>query len=52
MRDRSARQARGKILAAVGVGIRPAADFDERIVAGLVVDGLVVVSDGTVGLPE
>jgi A/G-specific adenine glycosylase len=48
----SDRQARGKILAAVGVGIRPAADFDERIVAGLVVDGLVVVSDGTVGLPE
>lgn len=48
----SDRQARGKVLAAVGASARPAADFDERIVAGLVVDGLVVVSDGTVGLPE
>jgi A/G-specific adenine glycosylase len=48
----SDRQARGKVLAAVGVSARPAAEFDERIVAGLVVDGLVVVSDGTVSLPE
>lgn len=48
----SDRQARGKVLAAIGGGRRPAADFDRRIVAGLVADGLAVVSDGTVGLPE
>jgi A/G-specific adenine glycosylase len=48
----SDRQARGKVLAAVGASARPVADFDMRIVAGLVADGLVAVSDGTVGLPE
>ena len=48
----SDRQARGRVLAAVGARPRPAADLDDRILAGLVADGLVVVSDGTVGLPE
>lgn len=48
----SDRQARGKVLAAVGAEARPAADFDERIIAGLVADGLVIVSDDTVRLPE
>ncbi|MDG2438992.1 MAG: A/G-specific adenine glycosylase [Ilumatobacter sp.] len=48
----SARQARGKVLAAVGVEARPAADFDDSIIAGLVADGLVIVSDDTVHLPE
>lgn len=48
----SDRQARGKVLAAIGAKAQPVDDFDERIIAGLVVDGLVVVSDGTVGLPE
>lgn len=37
----SDRQRRGRILAAVGAGPRPASDFDERIVDGLVADGLV-----------
>ncbi|MBT4983385.1 MAG: A/G-specific adenine glycosylase [Ilumatobacter sp.] len=48
----SDRQARGKVLAAVGAEARPAADFDDRIIAGLVADGLVIVSDDTVRLPE
>jgi A/G-specific adenine glycosylase len=48
----SDRQARGVVLSAVGARARPITEFDERIVAGLVADGLVVVSDGTVGLPE
>ena len=48
----SDRQARGKVLAAVGAEARPAAHFDDRIIAGLVADGLVIVSDDTVRLPE
>ena len=48
----SDRQARGKVLAAVGEHRRPLDDFDRRIVAGLAADGLVMVSNGTVGLPE
>ena len=48
----SDRQARGRALAALGAGNQPVADFDGRILAGLVADGLVVVSDGTVDLPE
>lgn len=48
----SARQARGKVLAAVGVEARPTADFDDWIIAGLLADGLVIVSDDTVHLPE
>jgi A/G-specific adenine glycosylase len=48
----SARQARGKVLAAVGVEAQPTADFDDWIIAGLLADGLVIVSDDTVHLPE
>ncbi|WP_394936875.1 A/G-specific adenine glycosylase [uncultured Ilumatobacter sp.] len=48
----SDRQARGKVLSAVGAEARPAAHFDERIIAGLVADGLVIVSNDTVCLPE
>jgi A/G-specific adenine glycosylase len=47
----SRRQARGKVLASIGAGARPLNQFDEEIVSSLVADGLVVVSDGTVGLP-
>ncbi len=47
----SDRQARGRVLAAVMSGSRPITDFDERLLAGLLDDGLVVVSDGTVALP-
>jgi A/G-specific adenine glycosylase len=42
----SDRQARGRVLSALGDRPRPAGDFDPRIVAGLVADGL-VDSDGT-----
>lgn len=44
--DGSDRQARGRVLAALGDRPRRAADFDPRIVASLVADGL-VASDGT-----
>lgn len=47
----SDRQARGRVLAALAKSARPAGDFDEHIVAGLVADGLVIVADGRVGLP-
>ena len=42
----SDRQARGRVLRALAAGPRAPADFDGRIVAGLVADGL-VESDGT-----
>jgi A/G-specific adenine glycosylase len=42
----SDRQARGRVLRALGERPRSASDFDSRIVAGLVADGL-VESDGT-----
>ena len=51
----SDRQARGRVLAALAAGggcTRSVTDFDDRILASLVTDGLVVVSNGTVGLPE
>lgn len=49
----SDRQARGRVLAALGSGSRNVGDFDERIVAGLVGDGLAFVDDsGTVSLPD
>lgn len=53
--DGSDRQARGRVLSALAastVDRLPVADFDEAILTGLAVDGLVVVSDDTVGLPE
>jgi A/G-specific adenine glycosylase len=46
----SDRQARGRVLAALHDGERPVADFDERILATLVDDGLVEVNDAMVSL--
>jgi len=48
----SDRQARGHVLAALQHGPRPAAEFDDRILATLVADGLVSIVDGHVCLPE
>lgn len=48
----SDRQARGKVLNALTGGPRPAVDFDERIVAGLVADGLVACSGNNISLPD
>lgn len=47
----SDREARGRVLRALTAGPRPAADFDERIVAGLVADGLVETAGTLVRLP-
>ena len=47
----SDRQARGAVLRALHDGPRPAAAFDDRIVAGLVADRLVVRTGETVHLP-
>lgn len=48
----SLRQARGRVLQALGRGARPAADLDAAAVESLRVDGLVVVHpDNTVSLP-
>jgi len=50
----SDRQARGRVLrslAAAGAEGLPSADFDQRIVTGLVADGLATVSNDTVCLP-
>lgn len=47
----SDREARGRVLRAVHDGPRPVAEFERRIVDGLVADGLVVVGDGMVALP-
>ncbi len=47
----SDRQARGRVLEALGERPRPAADFDARIVAGLVLDGLVHSDGATLSLP-
>jgi A/G-specific adenine glycosylase len=49
--DGSDRQARGRILAAVHDGPRPVSEFDERILATLVADGLVEVHDDDARLP-
>ncbi len=48
----SARQARGRALAALGQGARPVSEFDRAIVAGLVADGLVAVEGELLTLPE
>ncbi|MFK7918035.1 MAG: A/G-specific adenine glycosylase [Ilumatobacter sp.] len=50
--DGSDRQARGKVLAALGIGAHPASDFDERIVAGLLADGLIERVGATIALPS
>jgi A/G-specific adenine glycosylase len=47
----SDRQARGRVLAALHDGPRLVSEFDERIVATLVADGLVELSDGAAFLP-
>jgi A/G-specific adenine glycosylase len=47
----SDRQARGRVLAALHDGPRPAAEFDGRILATLVADGLVELRDDVAQLP-
>lgn len=47
----SDRQARGRVLAALGRGPHGADSFDARILGGLVADRLVVVTDGVASLP-
>ena len=47
----SDRQARGRVLAALVDRAEPAIGFDQRILAGLVADGLVVLDAGTASLP-
>ena len=47
----SDRQARGRVLAALVDRAEPATRFDQRILAGLVADGLVVLEAGTASLP-
>ena len=48
----SDRQARGRVLAALQHGARTISEFDERILATLVADGLVSIVGGCVRLPE
>ena len=48
----SDRQARGAVLRAVHLRPAPVDAFDPRIVAGLVADGLIVITDKTVHLPR
>jgi A/G-specific adenine glycosylase len=50
--DGSDRQARGRVLAALQSGPRRLDDFDDRIVATLVADGLVAITDTTIHLPH
>lgn len=50
--DGSDRQARGRVLAALQHGSRPVGEFDARILATLVADGLVSIIDGRVSLPD
>jgi A/G-specific adenine glycosylase len=49
--DGSDRQARGRVLAALHDGPCRASEFDERIVASLVADGLIELRDGIACLP-
>ncbi len=49
--DGSDRQARGRVLAALHDGPRPASDFDARILSTLMNDGLVELREGTAFLP-
>lgn len=48
----SDRQARGKLLGALAERPQAVSDLDDRILAGLVADGLVTISDGTASLPD
>jgi len=47
----SDRQARGRVLKALGSGSRPATDFERRIIASLLDDGLIEEVDGVLRLP-
>ncbi|HYN33468.1 MAG TPA: A/G-specific adenine glycosylase [Ilumatobacteraceae bacterium] len=47
----SDRQARGRVLKALGAGAQPRGAFDARIVDSLVADGLVAVDDDVLTLP-
>lgn len=47
----SDRQRRGRVLAALAAGARPTTDFDERIVVGLIADGLVERRGDRLSLP-
>ncbi len=47
----SDRQSRGRVLAALHSGPRPAAEFDPRILSTLVADGLVEIHDESARLP-
>ncbi len=49
--DGSDRQARGRVLAELQAGPRPVSDFDPRILATLVADGLVELDDDLARLP-
>lgn len=49
--DGSDRQARGRVLARLRDGPRPVGEFDERILATLLADGLVELHDGAARLP-
>ena len=48
----SDRQRRGRVLAALAASERPAADFDARIVAGLIEDGLIERRGARLSLPS
>ena len=48
----SDRQARGRVLKALGGGRLPSGQFDRRIVDGLVADGLVEQVGGDIALPS
>lgn len=50
--DGSDRQARGTVLRQLDAGPRPAAEFDDRILATLLLDGLIEQSGGDVRLPR
>lgn len=48
----SRREARGRVLKALGAGEQQASDFDAEIIDGLVLDGLIRLGDSTVSLPD
>lgn len=48
----SDRQARGRVLKTLGNGPRSRLEFDDRIVDGLIGDGLVVVTNAMLSLPD
>lgn len=48
----SDRQRRGRVLAALSEGVRPANQFDDHIVTGLLADGLVALDGTELSLPD